>query len=175
MCACLRCACVRVCVFVCVRVRVRVDVCARVCVYARVRPATEGSCAAEAEGQNTQRNPNPFRVADAGGGEPMHSCPGADVRTTPEPIHVLMSVCALAAGVSPFSRTSAVGRGAHLRGGEPAPSQCMCAGGEPIHLVAAPTWEGVSPASRCEAHNMRAPLVTDPFVQANRESTPIPA
>ena len=84
----------RVCVFVCVRVRVcvRVDVCAcaSVCVHARVRTTTaiEGSCAAEAEGQNTQRNPNPFRVADAGGGEPMHSCPGADVRTAPEPIHV---------------------------------------------------------------------------------------
>jgi hypothetical protein len=29
MCACVRCACVRVCVFVCVRVRVRVDVCAQ--------------------------------------------------------------------------------------------------------------------------------------------------
>ncbi len=74
------------------------------------------------------------------------------MRTTPEPIHVLMSVCALAAGVSPFSRTSAVSR-AHLRGGEPTPSRCMCVlGGEPMHSVAAPMWEGVSPASRCEAH-----------------------
>jgi hypothetical protein len=29
--------------------------------------------------------------------------------------------------------------------------------------------------STCETHNMRAPLVTDPFGQANRESAPIPA
>ena len=64
----------------------------------------------------------------------MHPCPRGDLRTG-EPIQ------------------SGSQSRADLGGGEPTPSRSRCVlWGEPIHSVAAPMWEGVSPARRCEAH-----------------------